>query len=109
MFPEFKTIGDKYGPFDITFLEIAAYDADWKNVHMVPEEAVKAHLDLKGKVMLPVHWGTFNLAFHSWTEPVERLLISAKKGNIQLSLPKPGEIVSLPEISKNSYWWESQI
>ena len=109
MFPGFKTIGDKYGPFDITFLEIAAYDADWENVHMVPEEAVQAHLDLKGKVMLPIHWGTFNLAFHSWTEPVERLLISAKKRNIQLSLPKPGQIVSLPEISINSYWWKSQI
>ncbi len=107
MWPGFKTIGDKYGPFDISFLQIGAYNSDWKNIHMFPEEAVKAHLDLKGGVLLPIHWGTFNLAFHSWTEPVERLLTSAHESNIKLSLPRPGQLIDLQDISVNSYWWKS--
>jgi L-ascorbate metabolism protein UlaG (beta-lactamase superfamily) len=107
MWPGFKAIGDKYGPFDISFVQIGAYNSDWKNIHMFPEEAVQAHLDLKGNVLVPIHWGTFNLAFHTWTEPVERLLTSAKENNIRLSLPEPGQSIKFPETSINSYWWTS--
>jgi L-ascorbate metabolism protein UlaG (beta-lactamase superfamily) len=95
MFPGFTEIGEKLGPFDITLMPIGAYDLDWPYIHLFPEEAVQAHLDLKGKLLLPIHWGTFNLAFHSWQEPVERLRSSAVSRHVRISLPQPGEAVEV--------------
>lgn len=100
----FKQIGDKYGPFDITLLEIGAYDDDWKAIHMGPKNAVKAHLDLKGKQLIPIHWGTFRLAFHPWKEPADILLEQSLKNKVSVLMPIPGKIYY-----KNSdeivYWW----
>ncbi len=107
LFSGFKTIGDKYGPFDITFLEIGAYHANWSDIHLGPHNAIDAHLDLRGKVLLPIHWGMFNLAFHAWNEPVETLLKVAGEKQISLSLPTPGRFISAPELSTNSYWWRT--
>jgi len=108
MWPGFKDIGDNYGPFDLSLLQIGAYSSSWKNIHMFPEEAVQAHLDLKAEVLLPIHWGSFNLAFHTWTDPIERLLVSAREKNIKLSVPCPGQHVCSPHISVNADWWEQK-
>ncbi len=105
-FAGFKDIGDAYGPFDLTMLEIGAYDKDWADIHMGPEKATEAHLALKGKLMMPIHWGTFNLAFHSWTEPVERLLGYAKEKGIDLLLPEPGMPTEVNGKAYNSGWWK---
>lgn len=105
-FPGFKTIGEKYGPFDITMLEIGAYHPNWSTIHLGPENAVKAHTDLKGKALLPIHWGTFTLAFHGWTDPVEKLIIDAKEKQIKLILPMPGQPVNNPDMALNSEWWK---
>ena len=78
-FPGFKEIGDKFGPFDLTMLEIGAYGKYWPDIHMGPDHASDAHLALKGKLMMPIHWGTFNLAPHAWYEPIERLINYAKE------------------------------
>ena len=83
----FKDIGKKYGPFDLTMLECGAYNEKWKNVHMFPEQTVQAHLDLNGKVLHPIHWGTFNLALHPWYEPMHRVSAAAEKNNVNLALP----------------------
>ncbi|MBN2038797.1 MAG: MBL fold metallo-hydrolase [Spirochaetes bacterium] len=107
-FPGFKQIGEKYGPFDITMLEIGAYHPNWGSIHLGPENAVKAHIDLKGKVMLPIHWGTFTLAFHGWTDPVEQLLVEAKSKQIKLMLPGPGQSVYNLNVTLNSEWWKQQ-
>ena len=72
--PAFAEIGARLGPFDLTLLPIGAYNDAWHAIHMDPEEAMRAHGDLGGRVLLPIHWATFNLAFHRWAEPVERLL-----------------------------------
>ena len=90
MFSGFRSIGGAYGPFDLTMLEIGAYDADWPDIHMGPIHAAEAHVDLKGKRLLPIHWGLFNLAFHPWREPIERLITAAARQNLQLFLPSPG-------------------
>lgn len=106
MHPLFKTIGEKYGPFDMAMLEIGAYNDLWKDIHMGPDNAAEAFLALNTNLMMPIHWGTFNLAFHAWTEPIERLLQLAKQKNIKLVVPKPGETYiynGQPHISK---WWE---
>jgi L-ascorbate metabolism protein UlaG (beta-lactamase superfamily) len=107
-FPGFKDIGDTYGPFDLTMLEIGAYGKYWADIHMGPDHASNAHLALKGKLMMPIHWGTFNLAPHAWFEPIERLLVYAKEKSIELFIPEPG---SPTEVTGpyNSGWWEKYL
>lgn len=103
--PDFATIGDKYGPFDLTMLESGAYNEAWSEIHMMPEETVQAHLDLNGKVLLPIHWATFNLSLHSWTEPIERLLAAARSHQVTVSTPLPGQPVQPGEKFSQSHWW----
>lgn len=103
----FKEIGSKHGPFDLTLIECGQYDNRWADIHMMPEEAVQAHLDVKGKVMLPIHWGAFTLAFHDWDEPVERIIGISEEKNVAVATPKIGEPV---EIGTSKYpislWWK---
>ncbi len=106
MFSGFRSIGDAYGPFDLTMLEIGAYDADWPDIHMGPIHAAEAHVDLKGKLLLPIHWGLFNLAFHPWREPIERLITAAARQNLQLFLPSPGHPTEVTGANLHTYWWE---
>lgn len=104
-FDGFKKIGNQYGPFDITFLECGAYDKRWGQIHMLPEQTVQAHIDLKGKVLNPIHWATFNLALHPWYEPMERLVTESEKRHIDISTPVTGATVSLTDINEHEYWW----
>jgi len=103
-FNGFNDIGEAFGPFDLTMLEIGAYGQHWADIHMGPDNASNAHLALKGKVMMPIHWGTFNLAPHAWYEPVERLLQYAKEKKIELFLPSPGTPTEMNG-AYNSEWW----
>jgi L-ascorbate metabolism protein UlaG (beta-lactamase superfamily) len=102
----FRAIGDAFGPFDLTLIKIGASDPKWAEIHMTPEEAVETHRDLGGRVMLPVHWATFNLAFHAWREPADRAVAAAKKAGVTLVVPRPGEFVD-PEASHPPpvVWW----
>jgi len=70
-------IGERFGPFDLTLIDAGQYNADWPDDHLGPEFALEANHRVRGKVMMPVHWGLFKLANHTWTEPVERLLVKA--------------------------------
>lgn len=104
----FADIGSAHGPFDLTLLPIGAYNAAWPDVHMNPEEAVRAHTDLNGSptgLLLPIHWGTFRLAPHPWSEPVERLLAAAETAGVTVAVPKPGERVHLQAIGDSDPWW----
>ena len=89
MHPLFKEIGEKLGPFDISMLEIGASDLLWEDIHMGPDKAADAQLALGSKIMMPIHWGTFNLAFHPWKQPAERIIEVAAEKNINLLLPVP--------------------
>jgi len=102
----FKQIGDKYGPFDYTFMECGAYDKRWHSMHMMPEETAQAHLDLKGKILQPIHWGTFNLALHSWYDPIVRVSKAADSLGIKLSTPIVGETITIDENLTTERWWE---
>lgn len=104
-FPGFKQIGEKYGPFDITLLECGQYNDLWANIHMMPEETVQAHLDLQGKVLMPIHWGAFTLAMHSWIEPVERLRAKADAVGVPITTPRIGEPIILHQKLPASQWW----
>ncbi|MCG8321970.1 MAG: MBL fold metallo-hydrolase [Cytophagales bacterium] len=107
-FNGFKEIGTKYGPFDFTMIECGQYNENWAAIHMMPEQSVQAHLDVQGKVMMPIHWGAFSLSLHSWKEPVERLLKKAGEENVTACFPiigQPLDIESPPATA--NYWWVS--
>jgi L-ascorbate metabolism protein UlaG (beta-lactamase superfamily) len=104
----FKTIGEKLGPFDLTMLEIGAYGAEWPSIHMGPEAAVQANIDLKGKLLMPIHWGTFNLAFHPWKEPIERFIPVASKEGVPVLIPQPGVTYNIKNGAYNSEWWKGK-
>ena len=104
--PHFKEIGEKYGPFDLTLMECGQYDERWSTIHMRPEETVQAHLDLRGRLLIPVHWAAFTLAFHSWTDPVERVTKAASKNLVNVSTPRIGETVLIRSKEyPESPWW----
>jgi L-ascorbate metabolism protein UlaG (beta-lactamase superfamily) len=104
-FSGFKEIGDRFGPFDLTIIETGAYNNLWSAIHMLPEQSVQAHIDLQGKVMMPVHNTTFDLALHDWYEPYERALSAAQKSNTTLVTPIIGEKLVLHSPRPSNYWW----
>jgi L-ascorbate metabolism protein UlaG (beta-lactamase superfamily) len=103
--PAFAEIGARLGPFDLTLLPIGAYNDAWHAIHMDPEEAVRAHGDLGGLVLLPVHWATFNLAFHRWAEPVQRLWAAAQRVGATLAVPMPGQRIDVLDPPAVTDWW----
>ena len=105
----FKQIGEQYGPFDLTFIENGQYSVHWPQNHMFPEQSVQANLDLKGKVMIPVHWGSFDISIHDWWEPIERAVAEAKKQNVRLLTPKIGQTLVIDENTKTDNWWKEFI
>ncbi|RCX00925.1 MBL fold metallo-hydrolase [Marinomonas foliarum] len=105
-FSGFKEIGDKYGPFDLTMVETGAYDKDWADIHMKPEESIQAHMDLQGKVMMPIHNGTFDLAFHTWHDPFDRVVTEAERREVTLSTPEFGRIFSIIDLPPLTPWWQ---
>jgi len=105
-FEGFKEIGDKYGPFDLTFLECGAYNERWHFVHMMPEETAQAHIDLRGKILHPIHWGTFDVSLHSWYDPMIRISKAADSLGIMLSTPIVGETITVNENLQTERWWE---
>ncbi len=102
---QFAKVGATYGPFDLTLIKVGASDPTWQQIHMSPEEAVRTHRDVRGKVLLPVHWGTFNLAYHDWYEPADRVLEAAKKAGVEIALPRLGEWVEPPHAVPAAVWW----
>lgn len=105
-FNGFKQIGDVYGPFDMTFIECGAYNEAWPVVHMFPEETVQAHLDLKGNVLHPIHWGTFNLSLHSWYDPMVRVTAAAKEEGVNVATPIVGDTTIFDKRLPVTRWWE---
>ena len=91
----------------MTFFEIGAYGEirGWKEVHYTPEQAVKAHQAVKGKLMVPSGWATFDLGMFSWHEPIERFLIAANQARVDYLTPKIGEVVNPKQLGGREVWW----
>lgn len=104
-FPGFKEIGEKFGPFDLCMVECGQYNELWHEIHMMPEETVQAHLDLKGNVLIPIHWGAFNLAFHGWTDSIERSTKAAKEKGVNVATPRIGESYVVNGEIPQTEWW----
>lgn len=106
----FKEIGDKYGPFDLSLMECGQYNEDWKYLHMMPEETAQAAADLNSKLTMPIHWGAFSLAYHDWTDPVERMKIKAHELNVSVATPQIGEPLLLGNHTyPTSNWWTEYV
>lgn len=101
----FKEIGSLYGPFDIAYIESGQYNESWKEVHMLPSEAAKAYTDLGAERYFPVHWAMFELAMHSWNDPVKQLSGLANEHNINLVTPKIGELIEVDSYQLKDNWW----
>jgi L-ascorbate metabolism protein UlaG (beta-lactamase superfamily) len=104
----FKEIGRRLGPFDVTMVEAGAYDPRWAYVHMLPQQTVQAHVDLRGHWLLPVHNGTFDLALHAWDDPFEQIARLTAARGVALLTPRMGELVDLSAPQPTQDWWRPQ-
>lgn len=105
----FSAIREAYGPFDLTMLEIGAFNELWKDIHLGPDGAMEAFGRLGGGLMMPIHWGLFDLALHGWREPIERVVELAGQQGTALFSPEPGvptEVVSGEQV--RSEWWRAR-
>jgi L-ascorbate metabolism protein UlaG (beta-lactamase superfamily) len=101
----FAELGRRHGPMDLTVLPIGAYDTRWPDVHLDPAEAVRTHLDLRGGVLLPIHWATFDLAFHAWAAPADWVRAEAAAHDVPLAQPRPGERFDVTGDLPTTQWW----
>jgi L-ascorbate metabolism protein UlaG (beta-lactamase superfamily) len=106
--PQFGEVGERYGPFDVTMFEVGAYHPNWGTIHLGPEQAVDAHEIMGGEgVMLPIHWGTFELAMHGWTEPAAVAAEEARRRGLKLTTPQLGEPFEPTVRFPTEPWWEN--
>ncbi len=104
----FKAIKQRYGNVDLALIECGQYNKRWPYIHMLPEQSVQAAQDLGAKTMMPIHWGAFTLAFHTWTDPIERAVIAANTHEQHLISPQIGELLHLSNLpSSYSTWWKA--
>lgn len=102
----FKTIGERFGPFDLAILENGQYNDAWHYIHSLPEEWGLETRDLQAKVTLPVHSSKFALAMHGWKEPMEKFYEISQKEHSKLITPKIGELVHLDKLDTvYAPWW----
>lgn len=92
-FEGFKEIGERFGPFDYAFMECGAYNEQWRDIHMLPEDTLQAFLDVKGKVLVPVHNSTFDLSTHAWYDPYVQINALAEQHGVELLTPVIGNTV----------------
>jgi L-ascorbate metabolism protein UlaG (beta-lactamase superfamily) len=105
----FGKIGAQWGPFDLAFMKIGAYGpgAPWLDIHMSAEDAVRGAKEVGAKKLFPVHWATFNLAFHAWDEPIKRTLAAARAAQLDVLTPRIGEAVEADVPFTSTAWWEA--
>ncbi len=105
LFSAMSDIGERLGPFDVTMMEVSAYAQSWPDWHLGPEQAVDAHVTMRGDLLLPIHWGLFNLAYHGWTEPIERTVAEAERQGVRIATPRPGESFEPATYERDAAWW----
>ena len=105
----YKQIGDKYGPMEVVFMDSGQYNTRWKEVHNMPDEVIKGFVDLKGKNLIPIHWGMFTLAMHNWFDPPVEIKKRAKDQNISLITPIIGQVINMKKMTSTESWWEKFI
>ncbi|MET0594926.1 MAG: MBL fold metallo-hydrolase [Polyangiaceae bacterium] len=103
----FREIARKNGPFDVAMLEIGQYHPSWGDIHLGPMGAIEAQLMLGATALFPIHWGTFELAFHAWNEPIETLFVEAERRGVPLVAPRLGEPAEPASTAAWTPWWRA--
>ena len=108
--PHFREINSRLGAVQLTLMKVGAYGdpESWNDIHMNPESSVKAQVELGGEILLPVHWATFNLAYHAWNEPILRTLKAAKDQPFTVITPRPGERFTYGTPFTNVEWYKNK-
>jgi len=101
----FEMVGERYGPFDVTFIKVGAYGRTWPDIHIGPNQAIAVNKMVRGQLMMPIHWGTFNLSYHGWTEPAERLMVAAERTDTQVVIPRVGQMFEPASPPAVERWW----
>lgn len=101
----FSEIAKRLGPVELAVIKVGAYGTTWLDIHMDPESAVQASLDLGARMLFPVHWATFNLSYHSWEEPILRAVAAAKAKKVNLVTPRVGERVVYGQPFASQRWY----
>ena len=104
---EYEAIRARLGPFDLVMLEVGGLHPSWGDMHLGPENALKALALLGGGPFLPIHWGTFSLAMHAWDEPPEVLFERGPKVGAQLVMPRLGQPIEPVHAEKVQPWWRA--
>ncbi|MGH8530060.1 MAG: MBL fold metallo-hydrolase [Nevskiales bacterium] len=105
--PHFREIRQRLGAADLSLMKVGAYGEPWLDIHMDPESAVQAHLDLGAATLLPLHWATFNLAYHAWDEPILRTLAAASAKGVRVITPRVGERFEWGQPFESTDWFQS--
>jgi L-ascorbate metabolism protein UlaG (beta-lactamase superfamily) len=99
--------------FDLTMLEIGAFHPLWAEIHLGPDGAARAYEAMGGAakagLLMPIHWGMFNLALHGWREPIDRLGALALRDGLRLWTPEPGVPTEVVEGGGPSRWWAEAV
>lgn len=103
--PHFAEIGARFGPFDFAMMECGQYFRVWKNIHLMPEESVKAGKEVNAALLMPIHWGSFKLAPHHWKDPIERFKAECLRLNMPYVHPLIGERFCLGRDYPQTEWW----
>jgi L-ascorbate metabolism protein UlaG (beta-lactamase superfamily) len=103
----FREIAAREGPFDVALIEIGQYDPSWGDIHLGPDGALDAQAALRAEVLLPIHWATFNLGYHDWSEPAETLVRQAAARGAAIVTPRLGEPLEPTRPSPTSAWWRA--
>ncbi len=103
----FAAVRERLGPFDVTMLEVGAFHPSWGDIHLGPENALRAFEMLGGGALLPVHWGTFDLGLHPWDEPAETLLELAKPAGARVLTPPLGRPFEPDHVEGPTPWWRA--
>ena len=101
----FKTIGERFGPFDLGILECGQYGKGWPQIHMLPEETIIAARDLETRTFMPVHWGKYVLSVHPWNKSVKRAYIAARDAGQNITVPRIGEYFEIGSPDLKDEWW----
>ena len=86
-------------------IESGQYNVEWPNSHLMPKESIQAHIDLKGDIMMPIHWAAFTLSVHNWKDPIEQVKSLATQKDINITTPKIGESIILNKFIPTEQWW----
>ncbi len=101
----YKKIGEKYGPFDLVFMDSGQYNIRWKAVHNMPDEVIRGFQDLRGKNLIPIHWAMFTLSLHNWYDPIVESTKLADKLGLSIMTPRIGQFVELGAPNIFEKWW----